>query len=165
MIYVIDTDSLIALRRIYSPECFSDLWEQLGNLIQSQKLISTTINFTELKISEDDAIFTEWKNTHSEMFIEIDEDIQKVVMEILDRFPDLIDPDLDQEQADPYLIALAKSRNATVIIEEKPLDSKAVNDPNRKAKMKIPNVCSHYDIKVMDITAFANSKEWREDAR
>lgn len=35
MIYVIDTDSLITLNRLYTPEFFSDLWDQLDKAIET----------------------------------------------------------------------------------------------------------------------------------
>ena len=83
MIYFIDTDSFIALRRIYTPKHFQPLWDDIEILISNGHLLSTRINYEELKIT-DDLLFSEWKNKNKEMFIEIDEDIQSHVTKILD---------------------------------------------------------------------------------
>jgi len=93
--------------------------------------------------------------------LEADEDVQTNLVEILDLFPDLIDRNSDQEQADPYLIGLAMKLKATVITEEEIMDPAAVQDPNRKKKMKIPNVCRHFGLATMNLVQFVNSSEWR----
>jgi hypothetical protein len=161
MIYVIDTDSFIALRRIYSPRHFESLWHDIEVLIAKDHLISTRINYEELKIT-DDSLYNEWKIKHREMFIEIDESIQGKVTEILSIFSDLIDVDNDKEQADPYVIAAALVKEGTVISEETALSRQAMADPKRKSKMKIPNVCAHFGVPCMNIVQFINHDEWRE---
>lgn len=165
MIYAIDTDtdSLIALRRNYplGDRYFKTLWDDIEKLSSMGNLISTIINYEELKVG-DDLLFKECKTRFKDMFIEVDADIQTQVAIILNTFPDLIDPNLDKEQADPYLIATAIVKKAIVITEEQPLDKNAMNNPNRKSKMKIPNVCSHYGIDYTNIVGFINNKEWRK---
>jgi len=162
MIYVIDTDSLIALNRLYKPKFFSELWNQLEQAIEKGVLLSTRSNLTELERKEDDTFFEEWKQNHRNMFIELDEQSQNYVENILARFPDLIDTNSELEQADPYVIALARTKNGAVITEEGSLSEESANNPDRKKKMKIPNVCRYYNILYMKIHEFINSEEWRE---
>lgn len=161
MIYVVDTDSLIALNRLYNPRFFEQLWQQLDMAIERGILVSTRFNLVELERKEDDEFFEEWKRNHSHMFLEVDEVAQEVVSDILTRFPDLIDPNSDMEQADPFLIAMAKVMDGIVITEEGELLPDAINNPKRKKKMRIPNVCRYYGIESMKIHEFINTDEWR----
>jgi len=86
---------------------------------------------------------------------------------ILDRFPDLIENGFDKEQADPHLIGFALHESGCVVTEETPLSAQAMKDPKRKAKIKIPNVCHHYEneyhyeIQCMKAADFINSPGWR----
>lgn len=160
MRYFINTNSMILLRRTYSPEFFEPLWIELHSAISKKVISSTRINFEELRVEEDD-IFNEWKDSHREMFLDIIPEVQEYVVAILSRFPDLIDPDSDKEQADPYLIGYAMHYNSIVVTEEARLSTQALSDPKRKKKVRIPNVCDHFNIRCMNVVEFVNSGAWR----
>jgi predicted nucleic acid-binding protein len=159
--WVIDTDSIIKLYTTYSPDYFSPLWIDIDDLFSRRQLWSTKVNYAEIEERTGQEYLLAWKHRHADRFVEIDEDSQKTVREIVNRFPDLIEIESDHEQADPYLIALAIKLDAVVITEEKRLDRGALNNPQRKANMRIPNVCDQYDITSMDLVQFINSPEWR----
>ena len=162
MIYVIDTDSLIALPRLYSHIYFETLWDDINKAIKRGTLILTKFNLSELKEKEEDEYFENWKKEHTEMFLEIDDITQETVTDILSKYPDLIDQTSEKEQADPFLIALAISKNGCIVTEEVPLDKASIANPKRKKKMKIPNVCIDYNVKYFKLHEFINSSGWRE---
>jgi hypothetical protein len=65
----------------------------------------------------------------------------------------LIDANNPNVQADPYVIALARSKNATVITEEKP-------DGALRKKTKIPTVCNYYSIKWLPLLDAIRDENW-----
>jgi len=97
----------------------------------------------------------EWAlhNEQSDLFVEVDEEIQVVVTEILDSHPRLIDPETLRSGADPFVIGLARCGSATVVTEERP-SRDAANNP------KIPDVCDHYDIRCIDVRDLIREENW-----
>ena len=159
--WVIDTDSILKLYHDYNPRFFAGLWQEIDGLMARGYLWSTRVNYEEIKQRAGEEEIEAWKRAHEAMFLEVDDIVQGFVVEILTIFPDLIDSNSDQEQADPYLIGLARKMKAVVITEETPLEQSAMANPKRKKKMKIPNVCDHYGIASMNLARFVNSEEWR----
>lgn len=159
--WVIDTNSVLELHRVYNPLYFRPLWDDVDRLIERGLLVSTRVNFDELEDRSGEESLREWKIAHKHIFREPDEAEQRAVGEVLANFPDLIDVNSDADQADPYLVAMAMKLKATVITEERLLDPSAVRNPNRKEKMRIPNVCAHYGIPCIRVVPFINSPAWR----
>jgi len=160
MIYLIDTDAIIKLFNTYSPKFFQPVWDEIGFIISNKLFISTKTNYEELAIKDDDC-FKFFKNNFQVMFIETDSESQKIVKEILNQFPDLIEVGSEREESDPFLIATAITKKGKIITEERLLDKGAVNNPQRKEKMRIPNVCNHYGVPWMRAIQFMNNDEWR----
>lgn len=160
--WVIDTDSTIKLFKTYNPAYFAGLWDELEVLIDKGRLLSTIVNYQEIQERSGQEWLIEWKAAHKQIFREIDDVVQGHVVDILKLFPDLIDQESDTEQADPYLIGMAIKEKAILITEETPLTLEAMENPARKTKMKIPNVCAHYGIATMNLIQFVNSAEWRK---
>ncbi|PXF61789.1 MAG: DUF4411 domain-containing protein [Candidatus Methanogaster sp.] len=106
--------------------CGNNFEELIGN----SQLIATEEVLYELEKKEDDA--HKWAKNHESMFILTDERIQLAVIEILRDHKKLIDTRKNRSGADPFVIALAKVEDCTVITGEKP-----TNHPERP---KIPDV-------------------------
>lgn len=149
--YCIDTSALIDAWRVnYRPEVFPTLWtEDLANLISEGFLVAPQQVFEELK-QGDDELF-EWAKTHKEMFKDLDEEQVNLVRQIESKFRDLVDFNKSTADADPFIIALAKSRGLTVITSEK-------SNPN---KPRIPDVCKEYEVKCLTVIEFFMEKEWK----
>lgn len=151
--YCIDTCSLVDLwMRFYPPDVFQTLWEKdLESLFYHGLLIAPQEVFNELNHQED--LLFDWAKKHKKMFRDLDEEQVKLVREIVKNFPKLIDSRKTTADADPFIIALAKSKGWTVITSEIP-------DPQRK-KPKIPDVCQEYSVKCISLVEFFREQGWR----
>ena len=117
--YIIDTCSLIDIwRRFYPQDVFPGLWVDVEKLVKQNLLIAPREVFNELK-NNDDELF-DWAKEHQNMFIDLDEELLNEVSIIISQYPKLIDPTKTDSDADPFIIALAKNRNWTVITSENP---------------------------------------------
>jgi hypothetical protein len=125
-----DTSAFIdSWRRYYPKDVFPSLWLFINELIQNGVIISNYIVKQELDYQEDD--LAEFCNQFKEIFILPDVHIQEYVSSLL------IHPDLEQWRtsgnhiADPFVVALGKVYNLSVVSYE--------ND--RKTKNSIPVAC------------------------
>lgn len=120
--YCIDTCALIDLwRRHYPPDVFPGLWEDIERLVNHGLLIAPREVLEELRGVDDELL--EWAQRHADMFLDPDDDQLREVRAILEDFPDLIDADKETPDADPFLIALAKTWSWTVVTSERPRTS------------------------------------------
>jgi hypothetical protein len=107
------------------------VWQKLEAMVADETLIASSEVLVELK-RKDDEVY-KWCKRQARMFVALDEEIQKEVKKILAAHQRLIDTRNGRSGADPFVIALAKIRNAAVLTDEKP--SNSVDRP------KIPDVC------------------------
>ncbi len=155
-IYCVDACSLIwAMRSAYPIEHFPGLWGKMSEASKKGILISTELVFDELNTQEgkEDGILT-WASEHKDMFIKMDDATAIAVAEVIKKYPLLVDTLTDRNQADPYLIALAKVKNAIVVSEE----GSAHNSPK---KMKIPDVCSKEGIRCIKLLPMLKEFGWK----
>ena len=85
------------------------------------------------------------------MFIDLEIDIQTEARNILHEFPYLTKQIAGRNSADPFVIALAKSRNYVVVTEE------GLGSEN---KPRIPLVCNHYGIQCINILRMVQNEDW-----
>lgn len=141
--YVIDTCSLVELRRSYPLDIFPNVWEVMGQMADAGVLISSSEVLDELKASEvegDDVL--KWAYDHENIFIPLDGFVQQKVIEILDVFEKLIDIKRKKSSADPFVIATAIMNSCAVITEEI-----ATNNPAGSGqKVKMPDVCKYFKV-------------------
>lgn len=132
--YCLDTSAILhAWRRDYPPDTFPSLWAKLDDMIDNGRIIAPDEVLLELERGGDE--IHDWAIGHQAMFVEPDEDMQRVVQEIVDRWPEFLpDESHDGVWADPYVVALAVVREATVVTGE-------VVAPDNARRPKIPNVC------------------------
>ena len=149
--YVIDTSALLdGWIRYYPPDVFPALWSNLEEMIKSGELLSPDEVLLELG-QKDDEIYR-WAKTNSTMFVPLDEEIQSATQEILKQFPRLVGAMKDRNRADPFVIAVAKVRNATVVTGEK---SSGIRE-----RPRIPNVCDHFEISHLTLLQLIRDKGW-----
>ncbi|MCZ7384409.1 MAG: DUF4411 family protein [Candidatus Methanoperedens sp.] len=142
MIYCIDTSSLLTgWIEHYPPEVFPGLWKHFEELIKIGTVIAPEEVYFELE-KQDDSIKI-WVDYNKKMFQPLDDELQNIAKGILAKYPTLIDLDRPTYQADPFVIALAIKRNATVVTQET-----WTNSPYRT---KIPNVCASYNIECINL--------------
>lgn len=151
--YCIDTSALVDLmKRFYPPDIFPSLWEDLKKLISQGNLIAPKQVLKELeKYGDRDDPLLKWAKRNKGMFVDLTEKAQlQSVKEILERFPNLVDSN-KEEEADPFVVALAKVEGYSVIASEK------IGSIDRP---KIPDVCNHYGIKCLSLQEFFREQKW-----
>jgi hypothetical protein len=147
-----DTCALVFMKNTYFPDKFISLWREFEKLISSGMVIIPREVFDEI-CAQDDKL-SRWARENEKMIEDIDEDQLKLTAEIQNKFKNLIDLNKQITDADPFIIALAKIKKATIVTEEGFAGHGA-------KKLKIPNVCSHYKIRCIKTTDFINEQDWR----
>jgi hypothetical protein len=149
--YCIDTSAILdGWKRYYPPDVFPSLWNYLEGLIAAVELIAPDEVLHELA-RNDDEVF-QWAKAQVRMFVSLDEDIQRGTLEVLAAFPKLVDTLKDRGRADPFVIALAKSRRCVVVTGERNQGS-----PSRP---RIPIVCEHFGIRCISLLQLMQDQGW-----
>ncbi|GBE20109.1 hypothetical protein BMS3Abin17_00843 [archaeon BMS3Abin17] len=99
--YIIDSCSLIDLNRHNPIDVFPSLWKKIGELINSDMMISHIQVFNEI-IQQDDTL-AEWLKKYRKMFRNVTLKQAEIVSEILKKYPSFVKID-KQYDADPWLI-------------------------------------------------------------
>ena len=152
MRYSIDTSSLIeGFRNLYPYEVFPTLWnEHLPGLVESGDLRATDEVRIELKRRDDELL--QWVADYADdFFVEIDETVQNEVISILSDHRELVHVGRGRSGADPFVIALARVKGATVVTEE---GSGSLNKP------RIPDVCGALGIRCMKLIHLIQEQGW-----
>jgi hypothetical protein len=113
--YVVDASAFIDLRIRYPKDVFTGVWNRISDLAKQQRLISPAEVKRELQGKADEVL--QWAKMRRSVFRKLDQSQMRIVREILQRFPDFVDPNKPVREADPFVVALAiaKSREAVLI--------------------------------------------------
>jgi predicted nucleic acid-binding protein len=153
--YVVDNNVMITLMA-YHPQdkpTYQAIWDEIEALIKQKNIFSSMVVYDEIMryLGKDDRL-KKWAISHKKrFFISPDEETWRLAQDIVKKFPDLVDKkklQTGEPNADPFLIALAKSRGATIITQERK------DLPNR-----IPMVASHYSVKSIDLYEFFEERK------
>jgi hypothetical protein len=150
-VYSVDSSALIhGWRRVYRPKNFGFVWERIGALIKEGRFRASIEVYSELE-KKDDELFSWCKDRKEQMFVEIDEEIQKIVARLMAAYPRLVDTVKGRSGADPFVIALAATVKPSmmVVTEEQP------------GKTKIPDVCSTEGIKYCGLADLIEHEDWK----
>lgn len=139
--YAVDTCSFTQLDRSYPVEVFPSVWEKVDKMISDQLVCSVEEVYHEI-LEQDDAL-ADWVKEKQHIFLSIDGDIQRNVIDILKTHSNLIDLRKNRSGADPFLIAVAMVHECTVVTEEKPSGG--------RERSKIPDVCKAYGIECIKL--------------
>jgi predicted nucleic acid-binding protein len=149
-IYVVDTNVLITLMVYHPPDkpAYKAIWDEMDSLIKQKRICSSIVVYDEIvKYLGKDNRLKKWARSHKKnFFIPTDNEVFKLAQDIAKDFPDLLDKkklQTGEPDADPFLIALAKSEGAILVTQERK------DLPNR-----IPMVASQYGIKSKDLYEF-----------
>lgn len=154
MIYVFDTSSIRSLQHFY-PSVFKTIWGGLDGLVRQQNLISTREVSNELVRQNVSVDVLAWAKQNKQIFTTPNATELQFVAQIfqIQHFQSLIG---EQQRlkgtpvADPFVIACAKIKGGTVVMEER-------LKPNAA---KIPNVCAHFNIPCIDLERFMQQQDW-----
>jgi Domain of unknown function (DUF4411) len=150
-VYVIDTSALLdGWVRYYPPDVFPSLWSHLEEMVKSGDLLSPDEVLLELGQKDDE--IHKWAKANNTMFVPLDEEIQNATQEILSQFPRLVGAMKDRNRADPFVIALAKVKEAIVVTGER--------SSGTRERPRIPNVCDQFKISHCTLLQLIRDKNW-----
>lgn len=150
-IYCIDTSALITLSQDYPSDVFPSLWSGLEDMVENELIRAPNVVLEELSYKDDDIHI--WARKHKSIFVRKTKGLLDEVKMVLREFPGLIDENLQREQADPYLVAMAKIDRLSLVTSEKMKP--------RNEKPGIPNACEHFGIHCMGVLGFLREQNWR----
>jgi hypothetical protein len=149
--YCIDTCALIDLwRRHYPPDVFESLWRDIENLIQQGMLTAPQEVLDEIASQDDDLL--KWAKRNKNMFEILDQSQTNEVRNIERDFPDLIDPNKETPEADPFIVALAKMKGWAVLTSEK---------QGTATHPRIPDICRRYGMRCLSLVEFFRELGWK----
>jgi len=136
--------------RYYPKDVFPRIWDGMDELINEEILIASSEVLRELEKQEDE--LTAWALDRKHMFVPIDDDIQVAVTEILREYPRLVDTRRDRSSGDPWVIALARVRNCSVLTGER--------STSKLEKPNIPDVCAALEIRCVNMLQLFRDQRW-----
>lgn len=151
MKYSIDTSAILdGWRRHYPPDTFPGLWERVDRLIETEDLAATEEVLHELS-KKDDEVYA-WAKEREKMFVPIDERIQPLVTQILERFEKLLDTRRNRSAADPFVIALAQLEGGSVVSGE--------GTTGKLDRPNIPDVCAELKVPCINLLQMIRREGW-----
>jgi hypothetical protein len=137
---------------------FPGVWNRISDLAKARRLISPVAVQRELKGKADEVL--QWAKMRKRVFVRLDLVQQRIVREILARFPDFVDPNKPVPEADPFVIALALARNRQVGLL--PAEWVVVTQEKLRpsGRPRIPNVCAAFDLRCIDILELFRQENW-----
>lgn len=127
--YVLNTNVFINMQRHYPSDVFGSLWKKMADIIDDGLVISCDEVFDELSIGDDFELW--WAKQRKSAFISSGPDIQLMIREILEKYPSLVIGSRKSNGADPFVIALEKLKNCTLVSDEtRAGDGQPVITPN-----------------------------------
>ena len=155
-IYCFDTSAFVTLSRTSENiiELPKKLWEHLESMMKNGELISHRLVFDEISShSKNPDFITKWISDKKDCFISRSDTQIAQVSKIITKFPGLIDPTFEREQADPWLIALAIEKTGQNNLFEV-CASVVVSQENPNSSKKIPAVCRAFSIRHLSLRNF-----------
>lgn len=149
--YSIDTSALLdAWVRHYPPEHFPNFWRKIEDLIREGRFVVSEEVL--LDINEHDDPLAEWLNARQAMVVmRTDNNVAEVVRQINQTHERLVMSGGRRSRSDPFVIAVARLRNATVVTGEK---------GGTAQKPKIPSVCAAMGIPCVELLAMIKREGW-----
>ena len=149
--YSFDTSALLdAWTRSYPPDVFPQLWRAIEEGIAAGHFFAA--EEVRVEITKKDDSLLKWAKKQRGLFVDLDAPQQTAVAEVLAQFPRLIDTRKGRSGADPFVIALARTRDAVVVTGE--------NDDGSPDRPKIPTVCRHFGIRAIKPIDFIRENRW-----
>ncbi len=155
MIYVFDTSSFIVTGHYY-PQRFSSFWENFNEAVLDGNIISTREVLNELDNSACKPHLLDWIKRNKNIFLTPASEETSYVSKIFSN-PHFMQAVSKRNilkgmpVSDPFVVALAKVKNATVVTEEEFKANAA----------KIPNICQVHKIKCVCIEKFMEQEGWQ----
>jgi hypothetical protein len=149
-LYSFDTSAFINGRRdLLPPETFPSLWSRVEEMIGHGAIRSTDEVERELSKRADE-VHT-WAKTQTDLFVSLDERLQRETSAILKAHPRLLGKGGGRNAADPFVIALASLNGGVVVTEER---------PRNLTSPRIPDVCHALGVRCLGLVDFIREQGW-----
>jgi hypothetical protein len=148
--YSIDTSIFInAWTRDYPPDVVPALWDSFIDLIAEGRMHASQEVLLEIERKADDVYA--WCKAQKDLWVPLDAPTVVAAQRVLAAFPDFVKTGTGRNQADPFVIALAKVNNYTVVTWEK---------GGSQAKPRIPYICDQMGIPCLNLIGLAKAEKW-----
>ncbi len=154
-IYVVDASAWILLSQHYPKDVFSSLWGSIEDLIKAKNILAPQQVFREIEQGGDDDL-TKWCKVNNRMFLANNSEVVKLTLEIIRKYPSIVNPYATRETADPFIIALARSLKSN-ITDSKPI---IVTDENETKIDRIPYISKTYNLDSLKLTGMFKTEKW-----
>lgn len=155
-IYSVDSSSLMDWQgRYFPPDVFTGLVDRVEELIAAGRFISLVLVKEEVAAVGTAGLIA-WTENHAGIFVPTAAVLTEARV-IQNQFAGLSDPRAEYEEADAYVIALAKLRGATVVTQETP----AAEKRNPKRSHFIPDVCRELGISCISLLGLMRREGWK----
>lgn len=155
-IYSIDTSSFMDWQaRFYPPDVFTSIVGRIDRLIAANRLLSPALVREELGVVGTGELIA-WGDARKDIFVPTG-DLLAEAQSIQNRFPGLRDPKAEYEEADAYVIALARLRGGIVVTQETP----AAEKRNPKRTHFIPDVCRELGVPCFNLLGLMRREGWQ----
>jgi Domain of unknown function (DUF4411) len=154
-IYAVDSSSLMDWQGRYFPtDVFTGLVERVEELIAAGRFIARALVKEEVGAVGTAGLIA-WTENHAGIFVPTAEVLAEA-QAIQNQFAGLRDPKAEYEEADAYVIALARMRGGTVVTQETP----AAEKRNPKRTHFIPDVCRELGISCISLLGLMRREGW-----
>lgn len=155
-LYAVDTNVLMEWQfRAYPTDIFASLVGRVDALISEKRFLAPELVEEELNAVGTPEL-TAWAKARGGVFVPLAEVLVEA-QSIQSRFPGLRDPKAEFEEADAYVIALAKLRDGIVVTQE----TSAAEKKNPKRTHFIPDVCRELGLPCISILGLMRREGWK----
>lgn len=155
-IYSVDSSSFMDWQgRFYPTDVFFGLASNVDALVAAGRFLAPALVKEEIGVVGTTGLI-EWMENHVGIFVPTAEVLAEA-QTIQNQFAGLQDPKAEYEEADAYVIALAKIRGGIVITQETP----AAEKHNPRRTHFIPDVCRELGITCISLLGLMRREGWR----
>lgn len=155
-VYSIDTSALMDwMGRYYPRDVFPGIVTRMENLARQGRLLAPQLVREEVAAVGTPEL-DDWCEAQSGIFVPTGVLLSEAVG-IQARFPGLLDPKAQYDEADAYVIALAVERGGIVVTQETPAAEK--HRPRRSHF--IPDVCRDLGVPCINLLGVMTRERWR----
>jgi Domain of unknown function (DUF4411) len=156
LLYSIDSSSLMDWQaRFYPVDVFSGLVGRMDGLMAAGRLVAPALVREEIEKVGTTGLKA-WATTNSAIFVPT-KDVLQQAQSIQGLFPDLLDPKAEFEEADAYVIALARMRDGIVVTQE----TTAAEKRSPRRTHYLPDVCRDLGIPCINLLGMMRREGWQ----
>lgn len=152
--YSVDTSALIdGLERYYFEDSFPGIWEKVWELVAADRFFISEEVWEEAK--KKTGVVRAWceKDATGKLIVATDVAVTREVKAILEGTPRMVMNMKGRNRADPFVVAVARLRGATVVTGE--------GSDGTEERPKIPYVCGKLDVPCTRFTDLIRDEGWR----